>query len=130
MAEPIGLLALFRLSLIPETPASSAASFIALENSRAMPFALPTNWPTVRNMPGKSLGPTTISATTPMTRSSVQPRSNMEDSDLVFVLGRHIACAGFVIDIADILGAFDLFVALVNTLFEGRNALADFAHER
>jgi len=43
MAEPRGLLALRSVSDMPETPASSAASFIAFENSRAMPLALPMN---------------------------------------------------------------------------------------
>ena len=61
-----------------------------------------------RNMPGRSFGPTTISATTPMSRSSLQPMSNMvftpraRDSDLVLRsrLGRHVARATSAVAVA------------------------------
>lgn len=81
IADPSGFVAvfnvLFKLDDISRMPVSSAASFIALLNSRAIPLALPTNWPTLRNSTGRSLGPTTISATTPTTNSSDHPISNM-----------------------------------------------------
>src|SRR5580698_5355726 len=43
-----------------------------------MPRTLRVYWPSVRNTPGSSFGPITISATTPMSRNSVQLMSNME----------------------------------------------------
>src|SRR4051812_10397819 len=39
--------------------------------------SLPIHWPSVRSVPGNSLGPITISATTPIRRSSPQPMSNI-----------------------------------------------------
>jgi hypothetical protein len=59
------------------TPADLAASSIARWNSRAMLRALAVNRPSVLNITGRSFGPTTISATTPMIRSSLQPISIM-----------------------------------------------------
>ncbi len=43
-----------------------------------MPRILRVYWPSVRMTPGSSFGPITISATTPMSRNSVQLMSNME----------------------------------------------------
>jgi len=48
---------------------SSAASFIALLNSRAIPLALPTTLATFRNSTGRSFCPPRFSATTPTTNS-------------------------------------------------------------
>ena len=59
-------------------PDSSAASFIAVVNSRAIALAFPINWPTFRNTTGSSLGPITISATTPTTIISAHPNPNIE----------------------------------------------------
>src|ERR1700716_1366746 len=39
--------------------------------------SLPIHWPSVRSVPGNSFGPITISATTPIRRSSPQPMSNI-----------------------------------------------------
>src|SRR3569623_3298706 len=42
--------------------------------------ALPAHCPIMRNTPGSSFGPMAISATTPMTSSSLHPLSNMNHS--------------------------------------------------
>src|SRR3546814_437024 len=95
--------------------------------------ALPIHWPAVRISLGKSLGPTTTSATIRSIRSSLQPMSNMTGPlpykpralmvDLVFV------------------GIFDRFVLMVRTdrtrlifgviqaLFEAVDPLGHIAHE-
>jgi len=54
-----------------------AAFVVANWNSRAIPRALPTNCPTLRNSIGKSFGPTTIKATMPITSISAPPIPNM-----------------------------------------------------
>src|SRR5580704_10347449 len=43
-----------------------------------MPRTLRVYWPSVRNTPGSSFGPITISATTPINRNSLQLISNMK----------------------------------------------------
>ena len=58
--------------------ASRIASWNWPWNSDAMRRILPIHWPTVRSTPGSSFGPIAISATTPMTTSSLQPMSNMD----------------------------------------------------
>ena len=57
--------------------ASRIASWNWPWNSAAMRRILPMYWPTVRSTAGSSFGPMAISATTPMTTSSLQPMSNM-----------------------------------------------------
>ena len=68
----------FRSLTASPTPLSLAAASIALVNSRDIDRALAVNRPSVRNITGNSLGPTTTSATTPITKSSDQPISSMD----------------------------------------------------
>src|SRR5690606_14472037 len=67
----------FRSSAASLTPDSRAASSIARWNSRPIARVLAVNRPSVRNMPGRSFGPTTISETIPISISSLQPMSNI-----------------------------------------------------
>src|SRR5580658_1903546 len=58
--------------------ASRIASWNWLWKSAAMLRTLRVYWPSVRRTDGNSFGPMTISATTPISRNSVQEISNME----------------------------------------------------
>src|SRR5579862_2289674 len=58
--------------------ASRIASWNWFWKSAAMPRTLRVYWPSVRNTPGSSFGPITISATTPISRNSLQLMSNMK----------------------------------------------------
>ena len=60
--------------------ASRMASWNWPWNSPAILRALPIHCPTMRSTPGSSFGPMAISATTPMTTSSLHPMSNMKNS--------------------------------------------------
>src|SRR5580692_6813441 len=58
--------------------ASRIASWNWFWKSAAMLRTLRVYWPSVRNTPGSSFGPITISATTPISRNSLQLMSNMK----------------------------------------------------
>src|SRR3954451_7701476 len=69
-----------KLFLRSAISASRMASWNWPWNSDAIRRALPIHCPTMRRTPGSSLGPIAISATTPMTSSSLHPISNMKKS--------------------------------------------------
>ena len=78
----LGEVAFFTSRAMSLTPVSFAAASIARWKSRDMDLALAVNRPSVRNISGKSLGPITIRATTPMIKSSDQPISNISGAPL------------------------------------------------
>src|SRR5580704_8688616 len=93
-----------------------------------MPRTLRVYWPSVRNTPGSSFGPITISATTPISRNSLQLMSNMKTlrpprppAAAACLAGRGDRRVGF--------GRGFRRLVLGHALLEGFDALGDVAHQ-
>src|SRR6056297_3714052 len=108
-----------------------------------MPRTRPVNCPNLRNITGRSFGPTTINATTPITSNSIQPMSGMNVpsrlalqhpdhpgatlAGLAVRLGGHVTRGG-AIRVGG-RGILDFFGGILHTALERRDSLADLAHQ-
>src|SRR6185503_7121978 len=150
--EPLTVLAMSSACFFRScSSASRSASWNWPWNSPAMRRTLFMVRPTVRSTAGNSLGPITMSAMTPMTTSSPQPMSNMDQPTPAAAAGFARFKAAAKLSGANALGAplglglcrragrmvdalgrlgFRRFFFLGHALFEGLDALREVAHQR
>src|SRR5690606_33666907 len=104
-------------------------------NSDAMRRARPTNWPTLRIIKGRSLGPTTIRARSPMIRSSSPPipgpsiaqglRERLAVQILTLAVGARQGADPF----RGAVVGLGLIAFVLETVAEGADALGGVAHQ-